>query len=124
MRTFLISLALLLITISLCLWSFVTVAGDTQALYALANGIPSPTAEADLGAPAVAEALSAVRTLWHAKRSFLAIGISESRLSEVERALVDAEAAASAGDPASFLSARANLLLSINRLRHLERSFL
>lgn len=124
MRTFLISLVLLLITIGLCLWSFFAVTDATCSLYTLAEQIPIPATESDLRTPAFSAPLLAFRARYESARTLLSIGISKRTLAEIERNLVEAESYALAGDVISFQAARAQLLLSISHLRHLERTVL
>ena len=124
MRTFLISLSLLLVTVSLCLWSFFIVTRDATALYTLAETIPIPSVEEDLSAPIFAESLDKVRSLWEERRTLFSLGISENTLVSIDRALVTTHAYATARDLPSFVAARAELLLAITRLQALERTFL
>lgn len=124
MRTFLLSLSLLLLTIGLCIWSFVAVNAHTQDLYTLVETIDTPSTEEALADPAVLIAIADFQSTWRSKRFLLEIGISEHTLYEIERALAEIESAARATDLAAFLSARATLSLSVARLRHLEQTVL
>ena len=124
MRTFLISLALLVATIGLCVWSFFAVDSATEALCTLAEQIPAPTTEGDLQAQCVTDAITVLQAEFAARRTLLAIGISERSLAEIARFLTEVETYAHAGDLSSFQAARADLLLSIAHLRHLERTVL
>ena len=124
MRTFLISLALLVATIGLCLWSFFAVSSVTGTLYTLAEQIPVPIAEDDLRTPAVTDAVAALQAEFAESRTLLAIGISERTLAEIARSLVAVEIYALAEDLSAFQAARADLLLSIAHLQHLERTVL
>ena len=124
MRTFLISFALLVATIGLCLWSFFAVSAATETLYTLAEQIPIPATDSHLHTPAVTDAVAALQTEFAERRTLLAVGISKRTLAELARSLVEVETYALAEDLASFQVARADLLLSIAHLRHLERTVL
>ena len=122
MRTFLIALAVLVLTLGVCVWNFVYLNRTTEDFLATAETLPAAdVTDADFAR--AADILADLRADWDREKRMLSLGTSYETLATVELALATAEAAATASDEAEFLAARGALLLAARRLMTLEHSF-
>ena len=123
MRAFCISLSLFLAVLGISVWNFAYVNHQTYVLLTLVESLPIPVDDADVAFADAEQTLAEIRSIWDSEKPWLAISISYNTLATVELALADTEGYAIQRETTDYAVAKETLLLAIERLVKLERSF-